>query len=468
MKMNRAAKVIIGLLLGAGTAFGGGPLYVGGPTFGGDGKVLTWDPAKMPIQYRVDPGPMASSANGSVVIDHAAGVQRIQNMLAVWQGIPNAAISFSNAGPITAVGSYTGGDVSTVAQYNDVVGSCKAGSQNPIIFDANGSLMKALGVPDEVIGYTNICAVDGAAGHITAAMITLNGKMQDGVDADNATPPNYELTANQFDESITHEFGHFIGLDHSQINLDLLTQGAYPCDLDKLAGMPLMFPIEFCQAKKDAGLTLLAPDDMAWVSKMYPGPSQNTAYGVISGRIYFSDGTSQYEGLNVIARAVDNQSTSQNESRRIAVSVISGFLFTGNPGQSVTADMADSLEHNTGGSKYGSRNVQLIGYYEIPVPPGTYTVEVEPVFSPFTGGSGMGPMLENPRVDSGEYWNIYESPFDYPEERDTIDIKGGDKADGIDIILNYTPGTYDDNEDWGAAWIVPILPTDETRTAVGQ
>jgi hypothetical protein len=405
----------------------------------------------MPIQYRVDPGPMASSANGAVVIDHAAGVQRIQNMLAVWQGIPNAAISFSNAGPITAVGSYTGGDVSTVAQYNDVVGSCKAGSQNPVIFDANGSLMKALGVPDEVIGYTNICAVDGAAGHITAAMITLNGKMQDGVDADNATPPNYELTANQFDESITHEFGHFIGLDHSQINLDLLTQGAYPCDLDKLAGMPLMFPIEFCQAKKDAGLPLLAPDDMAWVSKMYPGPSQNTAYGVISGRIYFNDGISQFEGLNVIARAVDDQHTTQDESKRIAVSVISGYLFTGNPGQSVTADMADPLEHNTGGSKYG-----------------TYTVEVEPVYSSFTGGSGMGPMLENPTNVTPEYWNLYESPFDFTQQQDTIDIKGGDRVDGIDIILNGYLATFDMYEDDGALLIIPMLPTDETETVVGQ
>ncbi len=68
----------------------------------------------------------------------------------------------------------------------------------------------------------------------------------------------------------------------------------------------------------------------------------------------------------------------------MAVSVVSGYRFTGNPGQSITGD-------NTGGSAHGSRDATLIGYYEIPVPPGTYTVEVESIDSSFQGGSGLGP-----------------------------------------------------------------------------
>jgi hypothetical protein len=462
-KGHRVFLLLSVFIISCGAAFAGGPLYVGGPNFGGDGKILTWDPAKMPIQYRLDPGPLSSK------FDHNAGAQRIQSMLSVWQSVPTAAVSFNNAGPILAAGTYTGGDVTTLAQYNAIAGSCKSATQNPVIFDANGSLTSALGMPPEVIGFTNICAVDGASGHITAAMITLNGKMQDGVSSNTQSNPNYELTANEFDESIDHEFGHFIGLDHSQINLDLLYSYSNPCNLDQQAGMPLMFPIEFCDARKDVGLPVLAPDDVAWISKLYPAANQNTAYGVISGQILFPDGVTQFQGVNVIARAVDDPHTSEDESRRVAVSVISGFLFTGNPGQSVTADMADPAEHNTGGSRYGSRSSQLIGYYEIPVPPGTYTVEVENVDGSFTGGSGMGPLPENPPSVRQEFWNLYESPFDIEVQRDTIVVNGADRADETDIILNspWVQSPYDSYEDSGMAFIVPALPLDEMQVGRG-
>src|SRR4051812_21705094 len=110
-------------------SFAGGPLLVGGPHFGRDGQPFTWDPAAMPIQYRLDPGPMASTPSGTVVIDHASGLQRIQNMFAVWQAVPTATISFTNAGALLPAGSYLGGDLSTAQQLNDVMGSCQHGVQ---------------------------------------------------------------------------------------------------------------------------------------------------------------------------------------------------------------------------------------------------------------------------------------------------------------------------------------------------
>src|SRR5438270_3518727 len=142
-------------------ASAGGPLIVGGPHFGHDGQPFTWNPASMPIQYRVDPGPMATSPGGGVVIDNAAGLQRLQNMFGVWQAVPTAAISFANAGTILPAGSYTGGDVKSAAQFNDIYGSCKAGLQNPVIFDADGSILTSLGLPaDGIIGFTIPCAQD--------------------------------------------------------------------------------------------------------------------------------------------------------------------------------------------------------------------------------------------------------------------------------------------------------------------
>jgi len=274
---------------------------------------------------------------------------------------------------------------------------------------------------------------------------------------------NFELSANSFDEAITHEIGHFLGLDHSQINIDLLQQSIYPCDEDDLAGLPLMFPVLLCQARKDAGLPGLSTDDVAWISSLYPNANTVNEYGTISGIVFFADGISPVQGANVIARLVDDQSTSEDESRRVAVSTVSGYLFTGNPGQSVTADMPAPFEHNVNGSRAGSRNAGLIGFYEISVPPGSYTVEVETLFNAFAGGSSVGPNDPPlPLPGSPEFWNHDESAFDFPLQRDTITVHAGDKITGIDFILNTPFSRFDDYEDSGklldAPMLSPLLP----------
>jgi Matrixin len=447
MRAPRLLYSTLFVLLASLFAVAGGPLVVGGPAvgtrpaYGKDGQPFTWNPAAMPIQYRVDPGPMAVTS-GKTVISHADGVTRLQGMFAVWQNVPTAAVSFANAGPLLSAGTYTGGDVSNMGQLNALIGSCQAAAQNPVIFDADGTLISALGLPPEIIGYASGCALDESTGYLTGAAIILNGKMQDGVSV-NSTPPNYELSANQFDEVIVHEMGHFLGLDHSQTNLDILTNNQYPCDVDELAGSALMFPELLCQARKDAGLPVLAPDDVAWISTLYPGPTYASSYGTISGRILFADGISQVQGANVIARLVDDPNTPEDESRRVVVSAISGYLFTANPGQSFTASMSDPTEDNTNGWKAGSRNPQLIGYYQIPVPPGTYTVEVESVYSGFISESGIGPFSPPiPIPGAAEFWNNDESAFDFPAQRDTVTVHAGDKITDIDIILNGSSLTY--------------------------
>jgi Matrixin len=456
MRARRFLYSTLFVLLASLFAVAGGPLVVGGPAvgtrpaYGKDGQPFTWNPARMPIQYRVDPGPMAVTSSGTTVISHADGVTRLQGMFAVWQSVPTAAVSFANAGPLLSAGTYTGGDVNSMGQLNALIGSCQSAAQNPVIFDADGALIAALGLPPEIIGYASGCALDESTGYLTGAAIILNGKMQDGVSV-NSTPPNYELSTNQFDEVIVHEMGHFLGLDHSQTNLDILTNNQYPCDVDELAGSALMFPELLCQARKDAGLPVLAPDDVAWISTLYPGPGYASSYGTISGRIFFPDGISQVQGANVIARRVDDPNTPEDESLRVAVSAISGYLFTGNPGQSVTASMSDPTEDNTNGAKAGSRNAQLIGYYQIPVPPGTYTVEVESIYSGFISESGIGPLDPPvPIPESGEFWNQDESAFDFLPQRDTITVHAGDNITDVDIILNGAPSRFDQYEDSGA------------------
>lgn len=370
----------------------GGPIAVGGPTLGISGQPFTWDPAAMPIQYRVDPGPLAKTPppNGTVVIDHATGVARVKSLFDVWQSVPTAAISYNNAGDLLPAPPYTGGPVGTVPNFIAVVKSCIAGTQSPIIFDPDGSILAGLGLPLGVIGFQFPCKVDPVTGHFVTAGAALNGQFQDGI----AGPGNPEITADQFSEAMTHEFGHLSGLDHSQINVNVLNQTPNRCDSNDLAGLPLMFPFLFCQARASVGMPVLAPDDMAWISRLYPVtgslPGKTltaVSYGTISGTVFFSDGATAAQGVNIIARSVSNP-------RGVASSVVSGYLFTGNFGQNVTCSVPDpnNPECNVGGSPLGSRDPRLIGAFDIPVPAGSYTVEVESIDPRFVGGSRVGPL----------------------------------------------------------------------------
>ncbi len=324
-------------------------------------------------------------------------------------------------------------DVATLAQFDQVSASCNNGNQNPIVFDADGSLTTALGMGKGVVGFASPCKLDSTGGYIVSALAVLNGKWQDGVSS------NGELSAADFNAAIVHELGHFSGVGHSQINVQVLSTS---CNDDLSAGLPLMFPIVKCPRPVDAsGFPVLATDDLAAISRLYPNAQTAASYGTISGTVFFSDGLSHAQGVNVIARRLDDASTGQDESLRIAVSAVSGERFTSNPGQDVTGD-------NSGGDPSGSRNPQFIGKYEIPVPPGTYTIEVESVNPGFVAGSSLTP-LDPPVPLSGppEFWNQNESAFDVPQQLDTITVHAGETIQNVNIIQNGTPPRFDQFED---------------------
>ncbi len=424
--MRRILLALLLLPLPALPVLAGGPLLVGSPTFGVDGQAYVWNNAS-PITYRVDPGPL-STLNGTVVHDHTYGVNMVNNMFNVWHSVPTATISFNNAGSILPTGAYTGGDVQTVAQFNAVEASCNNGVQSPIVFDADGSLFNALVGDPHVIAFTSVCAAT-SNGRITAAEAVMNGAFVNG-------GTTYQLTMAQFQATFIHEFGHFIGLDHSQINENCLSG----CGADDLAGLPTMFPIMVSDQQ-----AVLAADDMAWISKLYPAASFSTTYGTLKGTVLFTDGITAAQGVNVIARQVDNPSTPQNESRIYAVSAVSGLYFTGNPGQSVTSNYlpcvpptacppSGFLDDNSGGSMFGSRQTALIGYFEIPVPAGSYTLEVESILSSFDGGSSVGPL--NPPIPM---------PGTAPVTAPFLVTAGADTG-GISIVLQGTPPRSDSFE----------------------
>ena len=433
-RLRRFSPLLLALAAVVGiTAYAAGPLNVGGPG-AAPGVPYIW--TTNPLTYWTDQGSLGTLSN-------AAANSLVGQAFGVWQDIPTASLSFQNAGSL-------GADVtaSNIGQVLDEVENCAipltGGSiarDRTIIYDTDGTVLTALGIDrNSALGVSStVCfGSDGvSSNYYLRALALLNGRFLDGID----TLSNPEVTLTGFKAVFIHEFGHLIGLDHAQVNLDCLTGGP-ACDLD---GVPTMFPVLI----DDLAMSTPAADDIAALSELYPSASFTSSMGRITGQVFFSDGVTPAQGFNVIARRT-------NDPLLTAVSSVSGFLFTGDAGNPV---------YPWPGSDFGSRDQDLIGYYDIPgLLPGNYTVEVEAINGTgeyaFVGGSSVGPigasgwgfqfplpsLLPTPPPCAQEY--LVSGATASCTDKTEIPIAAGQTVStGADVILIGTPPRYDAWED---------------------
>jgi hypothetical protein len=362
----------------------------------GAGQPLAW--AARPIPYNPDLGTLGALGN-------AAARQFVSDRFRPWSDVTTAAVSFADAGSLPA-------DV-TAANITSYFGVCGDGL-NPIIFDTDGSIVRAL------LGTGNENVVLGMAGPdcgsyvppvITEGGAILNGRFIDGIQSSS----NPEISLEAFGAVFTHEFGHYAGLGHSQINL----REAFDGDPSNDNAVATMFPI-LVNGPEQATLEL---DDRVAISMLYPAPSVFASMGSIQGTIVQADGSTPFQGAYVIARSVV-------EPRLLAVGVPSGFLFV--------PDAAG-----------GPPPPRLQGYYELDgLLTGTdYTVEIEAIDPSFTGGSGVGPLDPPVAVPVPEFWNganeAATNPPDDPTQATPITVSAGTPVSDIDIIMNHSCETGD-------------------------
>jgi hypothetical protein len=430
-RLRRLRPLLLALAaVAAITAYAAAPLYVGGPD-AAPGVPYTWK--INPLTYWTDQGSLGTLNNTAANNLVAAAFQ-------AWQGISTTSISFQNAGSLGA--DVTANNIGAVenALYNcsTLPGDPAGGIAKPrtIVYDRDGSIIQSWGEdPNSVLGEaTPLCLTsDGTNNNFNRGFAIINGKWASSTTIVKAV--------------MTHEFGHLIGLDHAQVNLDCLDNPS----CDGIDGLPTMFPVLI----DDVAMSTPAADDVAAISALYPGPRLTSSMGRITGHVFFSDGMTPAQGFNVIARRTGDPLVT-------AVSSVSGYLFTADAGNPFI--QVNTTSYQTP-NPYGSRDQALIGYYDIPgLPPGDYTVEVEAINNsgeyPFVGGSSVGPigaylnfqfplpsLLPTPPPCTQEYLVSGATATCDSTAATTLTVGAGSTlSTGTDVILIGTPPRYDDWE----------------------
>lgn len=353
------------------------------------GKEVSWGVGAT-VTYHVDQGALGPLSN-------AQAVAMVDELFGQWQGVSSASLTIQSGGFLPV--DVTSGNYTTYRTNNN------SDSYHPIIFDTDGT------ITDSVLGAG---ASDFTAGFSGPGWTV--GGLNDGTIVDASAVLNAKFltsgygSVTEFKSIILHELGHFLGVGHSQVNIG----NAFDREIifNNNGTLPIMFPISLGDRP-----VLLTQDDKAQITRLYPGVSAGSL-GTIRGKILLSDGVTPFQGANVIARRVD-------DPQNIAVSSVSGFLYQGT-GTNANRGVSDPTKQ---------------GYYEITgLPPGNYTVEVEPIHPGFISGSSVGPL--DPPVDlpspSEYYSGSSESNNDASNTAGVVAVGSGQAIDNINIILNNT------------------------------
>lgn len=301
---TRKCLAAAALLVAAMPAFAGGPLAIV-PTAEGL-KPARWEGA---VPVYVDLG-------GLGLVTHEQAVQLVANSLQSWSSVDTSSFRASIVGTTGDLGL---GDI-VGANAGSVIGAYNGGGIH-VIFDGDGTVLTDFfGVGGGVLGIATpeFLASEGST-QIVEGWVVITGEGE-GVEE--------VVTGAPLSGIVTHEFGHAIGLAHSQTNGLYfrnqpipawgLSAGAERAGPDQcptaLAAWPnaeqvetmypFIDPYPTSPTYNSPGMaTVNVADDRAALSTLYPARGFKANSGRIMGRILAHDGTSPLMGINVIARS---------------------------------------------------------------------------------------------------------------------------------------------------------------------
>jgi len=348
-------------------SWGGGPILV---DTDGDGLPVAWKDGI--IHFNTESGDLGRLSNEEAI-------QMLRDLLERWRevtinGVSTVDLTIDQGAGLGDINEENIDDFFAYCPPDEVcasedppfvLGSARSG-QSPIIFDTNGEitdLIQGEGAKRSILGFAGPRVMDIVDGKmvITEGQAVLNGYFIDCPEGASAghSCQNVEVSLAEFEGVIFHEMGHFIGLDHSQVNLTAAIH-ALNGQADELNAIPTMFPL-FVD-----GVAQGTPhfDDQVAVSELYPSDSFRSEFCAITGTVYESDEVTPMQGVNVVASNLDNQLEE-------ATSFVSGSYYTGTVG---------SCDNQSGGYTLGGL-----------IPGVSYQLSIEKISQAFTGGSSVEP-----------------------------------------------------------------------------
>jgi hypothetical protein len=251
------------------------------------------------------------------VVDNALATQLVNKSLQQWSAVPTSNFRAKVAGTMADLGL---GDI-VGANAGSVIGADNGGGIH-VVFDGDGSVLRDFfGVGDGVLGIATpeFLESEGSTRIVEGwVIITAQGEGVEEV-----------VTGGPLAGVITHEFGHSIGLAHTQTNglyfrnqpIDAWglpagseragpdqcesTVTTYPTVEQVETMFPFVDPYPWSPTYNSPAMaTVNVADDKSALSWLYPAPGYRQKMGTIAGRVVAKDGVSQLTGINVIARDV--------------------------------------------------------------------------------------------------------------------------------------------------------------------
>ncbi len=372
------------MLLFTSPSFAGGPLVLEGPT--GNTPVRYQNPN---ITIHVENGRLGKYSN-------AAANTLVQDAFNLWNQVNSASVNLT----INTTSINLDINASNVESYLPSVDNTVFNAEdnlNPLVYDNNGEIIDAYfgdGQSDYTAGFAaSIWTLDSS--YFDEGYAVINGK-------------DIGLSLGTFKLLISHEIGHFIGLDHSQGNIsNQESDFGFPriCSTSNASNYPVMYPF-VCREN-----TSLHADDISAVSALYPSPTLSSDFGTLQG-VFVSDNSSPVLGTNIW---VQNTFSGEN------VSVVSDYL------------------------KQGT------GFYKLFLPAGNYTLHANSINQQFNGASGIGPYA----------LSVLDRSFTAPHPITDVTYQGDNP--GNDEVITITAGQTQ-TINFSSSGTAVIIPGDSNNT----